>query len=115
MSRQSKAPRPRRGPSLFILEVTRRLRISWTRSRLKKRQKQLVQETRRLQLMQVRMDAQLLLLQEREEQAHMEQTKLRELQESSQYRMTGSLPELPSAPPNPELDSLLGLGPAQEP
>ena len=114
MTRQSKVPRPRKGPSLFFLEVTRRLRISWTRSRLRKRRKQAVQEMRRLQLMQVRMDAQLLLLQEREEQARMAEVKLRELQESSLYRMTGALPELPSAPPNPELDSLLGLGPAPD-
>lgn len=114
MSPRTKALRPRKGPSLFILEVTRRLRISWTRSRLKKRRKQAVEEMRRLQLMQVRMDAQLLLLQEREQQVLMEETKLRELQESSLYRMTGALPELPSAPPNPELDSLLGLGPAPD-
>ena len=114
MTRQSKVPRPRKGPSLFFLEVTRRLRISWTRSRLRKRRKQAVQEMRRLQLMQVRMDAQLLLLQEREEQSRMAEVKLRELQESSLYRMTGQLPELPSAPSNPELDSLLGLGPASE-
>ena len=114
MTRSPKAPRPRKGPSLFILEVTRRLRISWTRSRLKKRQKQLLAETRRLQLMQVRMDSQLLLLQEREQQALMEETKLRELQESSLYRMTGKLPELPASQPNPELDSLLGLGPESD-
>lgn len=107
-------PKPKKGPSVFSLETTRRLRISWTRWRLKRMSKKYLAEERRLHLMQVQLDAQLLYLQELDQLGQILKSKEQELVDSSRYRLLGQLPPSPEAP-NPELDQLLGISGKPDP
>lgn len=64
-------------------------------------------ELRRLHLMQVQLDSQLLLLKVLDQRRMLLEHQLQEEQEILRYRLRGQLPAMPE--PSPELDQLLGL------
>lgn len=108
MTRQTKTAHR---PSIFSLERTLRSRLSWTRWRQKRTERRLLREAKRLRLMQLQLDSQLLLLQELELTLEQHRWAERELLESSQFRLQGQLPPPPPNPQPPsEMDKLLGLG-----
>ena len=108
MSRTTKARRPR---SIFRLTVTQRLLRSWTSWRIRKVAKAKLRADRKLRLLQLELDSQLLrqkLLEQREQLLLLTQ---QELREAEHFRLKGELPPPPERPPNPEMDRLLGISP----
>ena len=105
MSTQTKV---RKVPSLFWLMVTQRLQRSWAFWRLRSLAKRRPREERRLQLMQVQLDNQLLLLSQLEQMEQLVLFQVQEQQEIRSYRLEGQL-QLPPPEPKSELDRLLGL------
>lgn len=81
-------PRLRRKPSSSRLTLALRSRLSWTRWSLKRVDRKLVREQRRLELMLQQQDSQLLLLKELEERQYQLDHRLREMAESRSFRET---------------------------
>ena len=81
-------PRLRRKPSSFRLTLALRSRLSWTRWSLKRAERRLTREQRRLELMLQQQDSQLLLLKELEERQYQLRHRLQEMAESQQFRET---------------------------
>ena len=81
-------PRLRRNPSSFRLTLALRSRLSWTRWSLRRAERRLTREQRRLELMLQQQDSQLLLLKELEERQYQLQHRLQEMAESQQFRET---------------------------
>lgn len=84
------------------------MRLSWTRWRLTSLAKRQQREAKRLRLMQVQQDSQLLLLSLLEQREQLLLYQERELLEIQSFRLEGRLPMLEPAPKT-ELDRLLGL------
>ena len=80
-----------RRPSISRLTATQRLRSSWTRWSLARTQRRLEKETRRLQLMQVQLDSQLLLLKRLDNRLLGYQQEQQELVEIRSYRLAEPL------------------------
>ena len=78
----------RRKPSSFRLTLALRSRLSWTRWSLRRAERRLTRERRRLELMLRQQDSQLLLLKELEERQYQLQHRLQEMAESQQFRET---------------------------
>ena len=76
-----------RRPSISRLTATQRLRSSWTRWSLARTQRRLAKETRRLQLMQVQLDSQLLLLKRLDNRLLGYQQEQQELVELRRFRL----------------------------
>lgn len=99
-----------RRPSSFRLAVTQRLVRSWTRWRLTLTKRRLAKENRRLQLLQVQMDHQLLLLKELEQQELWLLQKRSEQQEILAYRMQEQpIQQEPQLTDQELMDQLLGM------
>ena len=81
-------PRLRRKPSSFRLTLALRSRLSWTRWSLKRAERRLTREQRRLELMLQQQDSQLLLLKELEERQYQLRHRLQEMAESRSFRET---------------------------
>ena len=81
-------PRLRRKPSSFRLTLALRSRLSWTRWSLRRAERRLMREQRRLELMLQQQDSQLLLLKELEERQYQLHHRLQEMAESQQFRET---------------------------
>ena len=81
-------PRLRRKPSSFRLTLALRSRLSWTRWSLKRAERRLTREQRRLELMLQQQDSQLLLLKELEERQYQLHHRLQEMAESRSFRET---------------------------
>lgn len=81
-------PRLRRNPSSFRLTLALRSRLSWTRWSLKRVERRLIREQRRLELMLRQQDSQLLLLKELEERQYQLLHRQQEMAESQQFRET---------------------------
>ena len=81
-------PRLRRKPSSFRLTLALRSRLSWTRWSLKRAERRLTREQRRLDLMLQQQDSQLLLLKELEERQYQLHHRLQEMAESRSFRET---------------------------
>ena len=81
-------PRLRRKPSFFHLTLALRSRLSWTRWSLKRAERRLTREQRRLDLMLQQQDSQLLLLKELEERQYQLHHRLQEMAESRSFRET---------------------------
>ena len=80
--------RLRRKPSSFRLTLALRSRLSWTRWSLKRAERRLTREQRRLELMLQQQDSQLLLLKELEERQYQLHHRLQEMAESRSFRET---------------------------
>ena len=80
--------RLRRKPSSFRLTLALRSRLSWTRWSLKRAERRLTREQRRLELMLQQQDSQLLLLKELEERQYQLGHRLEEMAESRSFRET---------------------------
>ena len=80
--------RLRRKPSSFRLTLALRSRLSWTRWSLRRAERRLTREQRRLELMLQQQDSQLLLLKELEERQYQLQHRQQEMAESQQFRET---------------------------
>ena len=78
----------RRKPSSFRLTLALRSRLSWTRWSLKRVERRLMREQRRLELMLRQQDSQLLLLKELEERQYQLLHRQQEMAESQQFRET---------------------------
>jgi hypothetical protein len=94
--------------------VTLRSAHSWTRWRLKRTQRRLAKEQRRLTLLLLMVDSQHLRLKQLEQQLHPLLSASQELMESQQFRLQGKLPPPELLPPIPlsaseEISRLLGL------
>ena len=81
-------PRLRRRPSSFRLTLVLRSRLSWTLWSLKRVERRLIREQRRLELMLRQQDSQLLLLKELEERQYQLLHRQQEMAESQQFRET---------------------------
>ena len=81
-------PRLRRKPSSSRLTLALRSRLSWTRWSLKRVERRLIREQRRLELMLRQQDSQLLLLKELEERQYQLLHRQQEMAESQQFRET---------------------------
>ena len=81
-------PRLRRKPSSFRLTLALRSRLSWTRWSLKRVERRLTREQRRLELMLRQQDSQLLLLKELEQRQYQLGHRLEEMAESRSFRET---------------------------
>ena len=81
-------PRLRRNPSSFRLTLALRSRLSWTRWSLRRVERRLIREQRRLELMLRQQDSQLLLLKELEERQYQLLHRQQEMAESQQFRET---------------------------
>ena len=78
----------RRKPSSFRLTLALRSRLSWTRWSLRRAERRLTRERRRLELMLRQQDSQLLLLKELEERQYQLGHRLEEMAESRSFRET---------------------------
>ena len=81
-------PRLRRKPSSSRLTLALRSRLSWTRWSLKRVERRLTRERRRLELMLRQQDSQLLLLKELEQRQYQLGHRLEEMAESRSFRET---------------------------
>ena len=102
----SKVPKVSRKPSSFRLNLMQRLRVSWTSWHLRLILRRQEKAQRRLVLLQVELDNQLLLLRWLAEQQDLLQLVQQERMESLLYRRQGELMPVPEEEPT-ELDLLL--------
>ena len=102
----SQKPRKKHPPSTKRLTLSQRLRRSWTLSRVRRTTKRLKKEQKRLLLMRVQMDYQLLRVKQLEETMLLLEAQHQEMVNSHHFRMTG---EVSPSETKAHLDSLLGL------
>lgn len=98
--------------SSFLLRATQRSARSWTRWRQKRTRSRLMRAERRLLLLQLETDRQLLLVKELHQQEQQLTHRQQELAESRQFRETGQLPQQTEPPVMP---AALLTGHAQRP
>lgn len=85
-----------RRPSSFRLRVTRRSATSWTSWSAKRTTRRLAKRERRLLLLRLATDRQLLLVKESQQQLEQLAHRRQELTESQQFREQGILPPEPT-------------------
>ena len=87
-----------RKPSSFRMTIRLRLRHSWMRLRQRQTHRRLLRENKRLVLLQLTLDSQLLLLTQLEEREQRLLFNQAEMLEATAYRQEGRLEGPPPAP-----------------